>query len=95
MPGWVTAPRWAGPTSLANFQMAPEPYWVTRGFQSQGQPPWILRHNTSAGVISPYFGQMMQYDLPPGEYLIACFWPASDTGLPHAFMGMFKLIHLA
>jgi hypothetical protein len=68
---------------------------VMDGLNSNGRPPWLMHENTSAGVISPYFGEMMRYDLPPGQYLIACFWPASDTGLPHAFMGMFKLIHLA
>jgi hypothetical protein len=68
---------------------------VKHAFMSNGRPSFILPGSTGAGVISPYFGQMMQYDLPPGEYLIACFWPAADTGLPHAFMGMFKLIHLA
>ena len=33
-------------------------------------------------------------DLPPGKYLIACFWPDFRTGMPHAFMGMWKLIQL-
>ncbi|MDT4941063.1 MAG: hypothetical protein QOJ34_1152 [Pseudonocardiales bacterium] len=67
---------------------------VTQALHSNGPPAIFLHGGTGAGVISPYFGQMMRYDLPPGEYLIACFWPASDTGMPHAFMGMFKLIHL-
>lgn len=67
---------------------------VMQAFHSNGPPSFGLHGSTGAGVISPYFGQMMRYDLPPGEYLIACFWPAIDTGMPHAFMGMFKLIHL-
>jgi hypothetical protein len=68
---------------------------VMHGLHSNGRPSWLLPGNAGAGVISPYFGQMLTYDLPPGQYLIACFWPAIDTGMPHAFMGMFKLIHLA
>jgi hypothetical protein len=69
---------------------------VQRYFDSDanGDPAWILSGGTSLGVISPYFGQMATYDLPPGQYVIMCFWPAIDTGMPHAFMGMFKFIHL-
>jgi hypothetical protein len=37
---------------------------------------------------------MLRYDLPRGEYLIACFWPDRLTGMPHAFMGMWKLVQL-
>jgi hypothetical protein len=38
---------------------------------------------------------MLSYDLPAGEYLLACFWPDRFTGMPHFFMGMWKLINLA
>ena len=60
-----------------------------------GNPPWGLRAGTGAGVISPGTGQMLQYHLPAGEYLLACFWPDRFSGMPHFFMGMWKLIHLA
>jgi hypothetical protein len=32
--------------------------------------------------------------MPAGRYVVACYWPDDDTGMPHAFMGMFKLITL-
>lgn len=69
---------------------------VDRAFSpsAHGNAPWVLRGSTDSGVISPNFGQMLHYDLPAGKYLIACFWPDDDTGMPHAFMGMWKLIHL-
>jgi hypothetical protein len=69
---------------------------VRRAFASMspGQPPWILRANTSAGVISPFRVEILHYNLPAGKYLIACYWPDDDTGMPHAFMGMWKLIWL-
>jgi hypothetical protein len=60
-----------------------------------GNPPWGLKAGTGAGVLTPNFGEMMDYNLPPGEYLLACFWPDRFTGMPHFFMGMWKLIHLA
>ena len=62
---------------------------------AQGNPSFGLGAGTGAGVLSPGTGQMLSYDLPAGEYLLACFWPDRFTGMPHFFMGMWKLIHLA
>lgn len=67
---------------------------VMHGLRSSGRPSWIRPGSNGAGVISPRTGQLLAYDLPPGKYLIACFWPAIDTGMPHAFMGMFDFITL-
>lgn len=61
---------------------------------SEAKPSWALRPSTSSGVISPNRGERFAYDLPAGKYLIACFWPDRDTGMPHAFMGMWRIIHL-
>lgn len=61
---------------------------------SQQNPKWALKANTDTGVVSPYRAEVLKYDLPAGKYLIACFWPDDDTGMPHALMGMWKLITL-
>jgi hypothetical protein len=61
----------------------------------QGAPSFALRANISSGVITPYTGQQFYLDLPAGRYVVACFWPDDDTGMPHAMMGMFKLITLS
>jgi hypothetical protein len=61
---------------------------------SEAPPAFALRASTSSGVISPYHHEVMRYNLPAGKYLIACFWPDDDTGMPHAYMGMWKLIWL-
>jgi hypothetical protein len=49
-----------------------------------------------AGVISPVPGAAINwhYNLPAGKYLAACFWPDDTTGMPHFFMGMWKLVTL-
>jgi hypothetical protein len=47
-----------------------------------------------AGVISSHYGQTLHYRLPAGRYLMMCFWPSKDTGMPHAMMGMWKLVQL-
>jgi hypothetical protein len=62
---------------------------------SEAPPPWGLRASISTGVISPNVGQLVHYNLPPGKYLMACFWPDDDTGMPHAVMGMWKLVWLS
>ena len=62
---------------------------------SQKQPPWALRANTSTGVISPYRAQTFHYDLPAGRYLLMCFWPDDETGMPHAYMGMWHFVTLS
>lgn len=62
---------------------------------SQKQPPWALRASTDTGVISPYRTQTFHYDLPAGRYLIMCFWPDDETGMPHAYMGMWHFVTLS
>jgi hypothetical protein len=61
---------------------------------SNRQPSWILHAGTDSGVISPYRHEVLHYRLPAGKYLVACFWPDDDTGMPHFFMGMWKLVRI-
>jgi hypothetical protein len=60
----------------------------------RGNPPWALKANTSTGVISPHHSQALSTSLPKGKYLLACFWPDDETGMPHILMGMWKLVWL-
>jgi hypothetical protein len=57
-------------------------------------PSWGLKAHTSVGVMSPNRGEVFHYTLPDGKYLMACFWPDDDTGMPHIYMGMWRLIQL-
>ncbi len=61
---------------------------------AQGQPSFGLRPNFGTGVMTQGQNSDVYLNLPAGKYLIACFWPDFKTGMPHAFMGMWKLIHL-
>lgn len=61
---------------------------------SQAQPSWALKETAQSGVIAAGTSQMLHYNLPAGKYLVACFWPDYFTGMPHAFMGMWKLVTL-
>lgn len=62
---------------------------------SKRKPPWLLHAGTDSSVISPYRHEVLHYRLPPGKYLIACFWPDENTGMPHFYMGMWKLVTIA
>jgi len=61
---------------------------------SQKQPPWARHANTSTAVISPYRSETFHYDLPAGRYLLMCFWPDDETGMPHVAMGMWHFVTL-
>lgn len=62
---------------------------------SEGNPPWALKESAEAGTISPGRSQLLSYDLPPGKYIVACFFPDYFTGMPHVNMGMWKLVTLS
>lgn len=61
---------------------------------ARGKPPWALKGSAGLGVLSPGVTGSWQYTLKPGRYLVQCFWPDRFTGMPHFFMGMWKLIDL-
>lgn len=62
---------------------------------SQSPPPFGLQ-GPSAGVdvVSPGNTVRVAYNLPAGTYVLLCFVSDPTTGMPHAFMGMHKVITL-
>ena len=47
------------------------------------------------GSLSPGHSMTVDYDLPPGHYAVMCFFPDPKMkGMPHAYMGMVRVIHL-
>jgi len=61
---------------------------------AQGPPPFALPDSTETNVISPGHSFVWKYHLSKGKYLTLCFYPSKSDGMPHAFMGMWKLFHL-
>jgi hypothetical protein len=59
-------------------------------------PPSFFVPGPSGGndVVSPGRTIQVSYSLPRGTYVIACFVADDMTGLPHAVMGMHKVIEL-
>jgi len=66
-------------------------------FNSGSQnPPPFFRNGPSGGndVVSPGRTIAVSYNLPCGTYALFCFVADDVTGMPHAVMGMHKVIHL-
>lgn len=60
-----------------------------------GPPPVNFEIGLEGGVVSPGQSATFRYNLPPGKYVMLCFWPdAKMGGMPHAFMGMHRAITL-
>lgn len=60
-----------------------------------GPPPVNFNVGLDSGVLSPGYSAVFNYRLPKGQYVMLCFWPDAEMGgMPHAFMGMHRLITL-
>jgi hypothetical protein len=46
-------------------------------------------------VVWPGRAMTLSYTLPAGDYAEMCFFPDLKTGMPHAFMGMVRIVHLS
>jgi hypothetical protein len=46
-------------------------------------------------LLSPGRQAELSYSLPPGTYVLLCFVPDGETGIPHAALGMHKVVTLA
>ncbi|HVT64854.1 MAG TPA: hypothetical protein VHD81_06860 [Mycobacteriales bacterium] len=67
---------------------------VIKGFQ--GKPPGpFLRDAVGTDVVHMGKSQTLTYTLPAGDYAEVCFFPDLKTGMPHAFMGMVRIVHLS
>jgi hypothetical protein len=66
-------------------------------FDSGSQdPPAFFVDGPSVGmdVLSPGRQLQLTYKLPPGTYVLLCFVADDVTGIPHAIMGMHKVVTL-
>lgn len=69
--------------------------WIDGLLSGEEGPPPVTAVSYASGVVSPGKTVAMNYKLPAGKYVLACFWPDADMeGMPHAFMGMYRSIKL-
>jgi hypothetical protein len=60
---------------------------------SQAPPPFAAQGPTGGSdVLSPGRTLQLTYDLPAGTYVLLCFIADDQTGMPHAVMGMHKVV---
>lgn len=50
--------------------------------------------STGLTVLSAGERAQLTYDVPPGTYVILCFFGDEVNGLPHAYLGMHKVVEL-
>jgi hypothetical protein len=62
--------------------------WVKAVMSGHDAPPPFGKFSLDEGLVSPGHAYTFKYDIPKGNYVVLCFMPDRETGLPHAFMGM-------
>jgi len=65
---------------------------ILQGLESQGPPSFVLPGGTGTDALSMGQSQTLSYSTPKGSYAELCFFPDPVTGIPHAFMGMIRLV---
>jgi hypothetical protein len=76
--------------TLADFKA-----WVAKAKSGQNaRPPFDQKApSIDSGVVSPGHAMALRYSVPPGRYVLMCFWPdAEHGGTPHALMGMYRAL---
>jgi hypothetical protein len=68
---------------------------VTAMFEGSGPPVFKNHgHAVDTGVVSPGHTFLWSYGLAKGRFVALCFWPSKADGMPHALMGMHKVMNL-
>lgn len=67
---------------------------VRKAIFSNSGPGPILSHGVGTDVVSPGQSMTLSYSLPKGTYAEMCFFPDLQTGMPHAAMGMIRIVTL-
>lgn len=69
---------------------------VIKAFSSQrpSGPDFTRTGAVGTDVLSMGQSQTLSYTLPAGTYVQMCFFPDLKTGMPHAMMGMVRIVHL-
>jgi hypothetical protein len=67
---------------------------VIDSFSSQTPPDFVLPGEQDSDIVSPGHAMALHLQLPAGRYALMCFFPDPKTGMPHAFMGMVRMVTL-
>jgi hypothetical protein len=67
---------------------------ILASFNSNSEPAFVRPGEIQTDAVGPGHAVTLSYSLPKGEYVEACFFPDLETGIPHAMMGMFSIVHV-
>ena len=67
---------------------------VIEALQSQSGPGPFLKGVAGTDALTTGQSMNMHVNLPAGSYAEMCFFPDPKTGMPHAFMGMVRIVKL-
>jgi hypothetical protein len=67
---------------------------MIKALESNGPGPFRAG-GVGVDVANPGHSVTVDYTLPAGDYAELCFFPDLQTGMPHAFMGMVRIVHLS
>lgn len=67
---------------------------VIDAFSGNSQPTFFRQGQAGTDALSTNQSQTLFLHLPKGEYAEFCFFPDPKTGMPHALMGMVRIVHL-
>ena len=67
---------------------------VIDSFSSPNPPDFVLPGDQDSDIVSPGHAMALHLQLPAGRYALMCFFPDPETGMPHAFMGMVRMVTL-
>jgi hypothetical protein len=67
---------------------------IIDALQGNSPPTFIRRGGTGTDALSSGQSQTLKYSIPRGTYGELCFFPDPVTGIPHAFMGMVRIVHV-
>ena len=68
-------------------------YEAVRNGTTPPASPWT-GGATGMQSMSPGRWGIVHLNLPPGQYALVCYVPSHDSGLPHTYIGMYKMITL-
>lgn len=67
---------------------------IKKAFMSPKEPTFGTGQHMDFDVISPGVSVAIKGPIAPEHYLVDCFIPSETDGMPHALMGMWKLIDI-
>lgn len=80
--------------NMSGVKPGTTPAMVRKALASPENPTFFTNQAFDFDVISPGVTVAIKGPIKEGEYLLACFMPSEADGMPHAFMGMWKLVEV-